>query len=330
MTPIRPELSAALEALYAGARLETLPGDASTRRFHRLFPVGGGSRIVMDYGAAFDGDTDDVRLARIFEHAALPVARVLDILPEGGALVLEDLGDTTMEVALSQAESGGTPSRPQLYRSALTLAASIATRGTEALQRSPRAGGPALDRDRFTFEMDFFLEHFVDGWLGMPEACGGLREPLHDLAAVIAAHPRVFCHRDYHSRNLMVLPGHDMAMVDIQDARWGPDTYDVASILRDAYAEIAESEVEDFLELYRLQLPSPPDTHDFRIRFRLVAAERMIKALGTFGYQVARLKRERYREAIPRTVNRLARCLPALREFERVADFFRGLDVEAL
>ena len=85
MTSLRPELAEALEALYAGARVESLAGDASTRRFHRLFPAGGGTRIVMDYGKPFDGETDDMRLARIFERAALPVARILDVLPQGGA-----------------------------------------------------------------------------------------------------------------------------------------------------------------------------------------------------------------------------------------------------
>jgi aminoglycoside/choline kinase family phosphotransferase len=329
MTRIRPELRVALEAIYAGARLETLPGDASTRRFHRLSLASGGTCVVMDYGKAFDGETDDIRLTRIFERAALPVARVLDVLPEAGALVLEDLGDTTFEVALGRAESGRGPNRLDLYRAALALAAAVATRGTETLRRSDRSVAPSIDEDRLLFEMRYFLEHFVGGFLALPAAQDELREPLFDLARIVATHPRVLCHRDFHSRNLMVLPNHSLAMVDIQDARWGPDSYDVASLVRDAYVEISESDVAEFVEIYRLQLDGPPEPEAFAQRFRLVAAQRMIKALGTFGYQVTRLERDRYREAIPRTVGRLARVLGADPQTDALATFFQRIERSA-
>jgi N-acetylmuramate 1-kinase len=325
MNAVRPELLSALEAIHPDARLETLPGDASTRTFHRLFPAGGGSRIVMDYGRPFEGETDDVRLARIFERASLPVARVLDVLPEAGALVLEDLGDTTLEAALERGSPGRGPDRFELYRASVELAAGIATRGTDALRRSDRASGPALDEERFLFEMNFFLEHFVGGYLARPGDAVEIREGLFELARAAASHPRVLCHRDFHSRNLMVRMDGSLAMVDIQDARWGPDTYDIASLLRDAYVDLGEREVEDCLEAYRLQLEEPPEPGAFASRFRLVAAERMIKALGTFGYQLVRLGKERYRSGIPRTLDRLARFLPADPETKDLAKFFQSL-----
>ena len=103
MSRLRPELAVALEQRHPGSRVETLPGDASSRRFHRLLLAEGGSRIVMDYGAAFEGETDDVRLSRILLRAELPVARVFDVLPAAGCLILEDLGDLTLEGALAQA-----------------------------------------------------------------------------------------------------------------------------------------------------------------------------------------------------------------------------------
>ena len=75
----------------------------------------------------------------------------------------------------------------------------------------------------------------------MPDDLG---RALHELADRAAASPRkVLCHRDFHSRNLMLPPDHSLAMVDIQDARWGPDSYDLASILRDAYIEMVISEI---------------------------------------------------------------------------------------
>ena len=102
-------------------------------------------------------------------------------------------------------------------------------------------------------------------------------------------------------------------MVDIQDARWGPDTYDIASLLRDAYVDLEEPEVERLLDAYVSRL-APDSRSEIRRRFHLSAAQRMIKALGTFGYQISKLGRERYRDAIPRTLARLERLLPTQSE----------------
>jgi aminoglycoside/choline kinase family phosphotransferase len=265
----------------------------------------------MDYGAPFAGETDDVRLARIFEQAGLPVARVLRILPEAGALVVEDLGDETMERALAHAAAGGLPTRDDLYRRAVRLAVLIATRGTEALRRSDRAHGPALDSERFLFEMRFFLEHYVGDFLGEREPSDEVREAVEALARSAASHPRVLCHRDYHCRNIMVRRDGELALVDIQDARWGPDTYDLASLLWDAYADLSVGEIAELAGFYWEQLPGSTNIPALCRRLDVISAQRMIKALGTFGYQVAVLGRDRYREAIPRTVSRLARLLPA-------------------
>jgi aminoglycoside/choline kinase family phosphotransferase len=315
VSAFRPELLAGLERLYSGFRLETLPGDASTRRFHRLFLAEGGSRIVMDYGAPFSGETDDVKLARVFEGARLPVARVLDVLEEAGCLVLEDLGDVTLESALERGRS-----REDLYRRAVELAADIATKGTSSLSASERAAGPALDAERFRFEMRFFLEHYVGGFLAGPPPPRTTEAVLERLADEVAAHPRVMCHRDYHSRNVMVRGDGTLAMVDIQDARWGPDTYDIASLLRDAYVDLDEREVREEFERYVRSLNSGRDLDALRRRFHLVGTQRMIKALGTFGYQITRLGRDRYRDAIPRTLARLDRTLPARPETAALHD----------
>lgn len=321
MKDLRPELAAAIVQLFPDARLETLAGDASTRRFHRLRLPNAATRIVMDYGAAFDGETDDVRLARIFDRASLPVARIFEILPDAGALVLEDLGDETLEAALGHAAEGRRPARGELYRSAVELSAAIATSGTKALVASDRADGPALDAGRFVFEMKFFLEHYMGDLLGRPAIPDRLRDAVLGLANAVAAHPRVLCHRDYHSRNIMVRSDGSLAMVDIQDARWGPDTYDIASLLRDAYVDVTEAEVDGLFDLFATAIGHLGNRDAFRRRFELVAIQRMVKALGTFGYQVAVMKRDRYRASIPRTVERLRRLAPEHPESAPIASF---------
>jgi aminoglycoside/choline kinase family phosphotransferase len=264
----------------------------------------------MDYGSAFEGETDDIRLARVFRQAGIPVARVIDVLPGVGAIILEDLGDETLESAVTS-ES---PDRADLYMSAVRTAVSIATRGTRALAASDRASGPALDEERFRFEMEFFLEHFVRGFLGVHVIEQDLRTALTALAVAAAGHPRVLCHRDFHSRNIMVRADRSLALVDIQDARWGPDTYDLASLLRDAYVDVSQIDVDRFLGAFCDSFAGSTDTEALKQRFDITTAQRMLKALGTFGYQVKVLGRRRYLTSIARTIARLSSVLHASEE----------------
>ena len=302
LTPARPELAADLASVYPRARLEPLVGDASTRRFFRLRFPGGETRIVMDYGAPFTAPPEDVLLSALLRSAGLPAPAVLDVRGGSGCLVLEDLGDLTLEQALGRADAG---EQERLYVAGVDLARALARDGTPALAASPRATGPALDAARFRFEMDFFLEHFAGALRGI-EPGPALRARLHVLAdAAAASSAPVLCHRDYHSRNLMVRGDGTLAMVDFQDARWGPDTYDLASLLRDAYVEIDEGRVERMLARFG-------GGESLRARFDLVAAERMIKALGSFGYQASARGNPRYLEGVPRTLARLRRTLAAL------------------
>ncbi len=321
----RPEVLAFVEARFPGAAVLPLAGDASTRRFYRLSSPHGETRVLMDYGAPFEGQTDDARLSLLFREAGLPVAAIEQAAPEPGCLILADLGDRTLEQELRGRDRAGTEA---LYAAAIDLAVEIAVRGTEALERSDRAQGPSLDAARFRFEMDFFLEHYAGSLRGVRPAPPGLRAALHALAEAAAAPgPKVLCHRDFHSRNLMVLPDGSMAMVDIQDARWGPDSYDLASLLRDAYVDIEDALADRMRERYRTSLPAPPPAEAFAVRYRIVAAERMIKALGTFGYQATALGRSAYLSGVPRTLARLRESLPSAPETRCVAD---ALEAEGL
>jgi len=309
MSAPRKEILAFALDRWPGCSIQSLAGDASTRRFYRVLPTSGPTRVLMDYGAPFAGETDDQRLQGIFSASGLPTAEIAASSPRTGCLVLEDLGDTTLELRLEQAGPGG--GEDWLGR-AVDLAVQIAERGTEQLARSPRSSGPCLDADRFQFEMEFFVEHYVGGLLGATPAPELLPE-LTALAQRAAETPRkVLCHRDFHRRNIMLQQDGRLSLVDIQDARWGPDSYDLASLLFDAYGEIGAQPRDRLVERYRRALADPPEVGEFRERFLCVGAQRMIKALGTFGYQIRAKGDERYREGIPRTLSRLRRILPAL------------------
>ena len=319
MVSPRPDTLDYIARRFPGAGITVLAGDASTRNFYRLSDPDGGSRVLMEYPGPFEPPTDDMRMGAIFRSAALPVAAILDSSSEVGCLLLEDLGNRTLESALSAAGPSSESTR-ELLRRAVQLAVDVATRGTPALAASDRADGPALDSARFRFEMDYFLEHFAAG-LHRIRVPADLRASLHALADRAAEAGRaVLCHRDFHSRNLMVRDDGTLAMVDIQDARWGPDTYDLASLLRDAYVEFDHGWIEPLAEAYRISLAQPPERGRFLERLARVSAQRMLKALGTFGYQVARMQRERYITAIPRTQDRLRELLAGLAETRPLLD----------
>jgi len=313
MTALRREVERYLDAVRPGSEAAPIVSGASIRRFYRVRTLEGPSLVLVDYGLPFEDETDDMRLGRVFREAGLPVAEIVDASAAVGCLLLEDLGDVSLASAMVDAGRGKEAAR-HLLEQAVILAAQVAGRGTPVLARSDRKSGPALDAERFRFEMDFFLEHYAGGLRGCKSPPAELRDALYALADRAADTPRrVLCHRDFHGRNLMLPPGGGLAMVDIQDARWGPDTYDLASLLRDAYVDIDEAWIAPLVDLYRSALDEPP-AEGFGTRLDRVSAQRMIKALGTFGYQATVRHETRYRDAVTRTLHRLQGLLPAFAE----------------
>jgi aminoglycoside/choline kinase family phosphotransferase len=117
----------------------------------------------------------------------------------------------------------------------------------------------------------------------------------------------VLCHRDYHSRNLMLHEGL-LHIIDFQDTRMGPDTYDLVSLLRDSYVDFTEQQVEELIAFF-LALRGSPDrrsaqeeSREYRRRFDLMALQRNLKALGTFGFQTTSRANTVYIQYIPRTL----------------------------
>ena len=145
----------------------------------------------------------------------------------------------------------------------------------------------------------------------------------------LASEPRVLCHRDYHSRNLM-LHEDSLYIIDFQDARMGPDTYDLASLLRDSYVDMPSWQVDDLIAYFvALKAGSRPataaDEADFRRRFDLMALQRNLKALGTFGYQTTTRRNTVYIQYMPRTLSYVKANLAAYPRFSRLHDVLGGL-----
>ena len=286
----------------AEARLTRLAGDASDRVFYRVRPARLSPLVLMVHPEPFELESLPFFLHAQFLHeigAAVP--QIVASYPSEGILVVQDLGDQTLQEHLKRADAGR---RRFLYMQAVQMIAFLQEDGTRALHADLPASHTALDVERLTFEMKFFLEHYVGSLLGAPLAAAeasALEAWLLSLAREAASLRRVLCHRDFHSRNLMV-KGERLYMVDFQDARMGPFTYDLASLLRDSYVDLPEDLVAELADFFR-EVTRLPESHEsFMAALTQTSLQRNIKAIGTFASQAVLRGNTSYLEYIPRTL----------------------------
>lgn len=294
-----------------------LTGDASDRRYYRILVEGGGSIVMALHTGPIDFETlPFANVAELFRKVPLPVPAILGHADTEGVLFLEDLGDVTLQEYLGTASPS---ERAALYREAVAFIERLQRRGAELASDRYLPYHQAFDVEKLTWELDFFVRHFVEASRGesLSDAeRNDLAQGWSQLATSLAMEPRVLCHRDYHSRNLMVHGG-TLHIIDFQDARLGPDTYDLVSLLRDAYVKFEESEVEELI-LHFLDLKRHRDRTGFRQRFDRMALQRSLKALGTFGYQATARANPAYLRYVPRTLELARTNLKRLPGFDRL------------
>jgi aminoglycoside/choline kinase family phosphotransferase len=207
-----------------------------------------------------------------------------------------------------------------LYRQAVGFLAKIQQRG-EALRSD--AYPPyriAFDVEKLTWELEFFARHYLLGYKGVTPTDAerdALREEWASIVAELAGEPRVLCHRDYHSRNLMLHAG-SLYIIDFQDARMGPNTYDLVSLLRDSYVDLTPPHVDELIAFFLALTGDTAGQHEFRRRFDLMALQRNLKALGTFGYMTTSRNNTVYIQYSPRTVAHVKANLAKYPRFERL------------
>jgi N-acetylmuramate 1-kinase len=284
-----------------------------------VIPSDGPSIVLALHEGPIDvGTLPFVSVARLFSRMPLPVPEVLGHADPLGILALEDLGDVTLQSHVG----AGTPTKHEaLYRQAVAFIGVLQQRGSELLTPTDPPSQLSFDVEKLTWEMDFFVKHFVEGYRGAVLSVaerGALAREWAEIVEELASEPKVLCHRDYHSRNLMVHDG-QLYVIDFQDARMGPDTYDLASLLRDSYVDITELELDSFIA-YFLAIKSVTDIVEFRRRFDLMALQRNLKALGTFGYQAAARRNPIYIQYMPRTLKYVRDNVEKYTRFSRLRE----------
>lgn len=318
--------------------LTPLAGDASNRRYFRIVLTGGAacSVILMQLAEpeAFKQSEEAVSGAahhvtelpflNILSHLSkggVPVPRLYHYDQSAGLLYLEDFGDLTLSEACREANAADLEAR---YTQAVDALVQMQSTATSPADPNCLAFHRSFDVPLLMWEFDHFLEYGIVARKGKPMCADDylpIRGEFEKIAELLAGQPRVFVHRDYHSRNLMV-DGERLGVIDFQDALMGPATYDLASLLRDAYIELDEALIDrlidrylDGLVMYR-KVWTNRDV--FRRLFDLTSIQRNLKAAGRFVYIDCIKGNPKFLADIPRVLNYVKRNLQKYPELDRL------------
>jgi hypothetical protein len=279
-------------AAAAALPVRRLAGHASLRSYWRagsfprshvvmVMPPDAKPEEVTKGGAPAANPFVDVQ--RYLAGIGVRVPAILAFDEPAGLMVLEDLGDEMLETRLL----AGADPRP-LYEVAIDQLARLRARA-EARPEGSVAFTRAFDAELYRWELDHFREWLLEAWKGRslsPAERAEVDRAFDGIAAALAAEPRGFTHRDYQSRNLMVLPSGEQAVIDFQDALLGPRQYDLVALLRDSYVDLPAPLVDALLARYldRLHAEGGPRLEPGRFRevFDLLTVQRKLKDAGRF------------------------------------------------
>jgi N-acetylmuramate 1-kinase len=277
-------------------KIVVLTPDASTRKYFRI-PWKKGTAVAAVYPEPFDPEIHPyLDVTRLFLESHLPVPEVYAVEGGSGIIIQEDLGDRQL---CQHVESISDEEREVCVEQAIKVIARIQAATDTAFKRKSIASKLAFDEAKLGWELNFFMEHYFVSLRSEALRRGEeaeLKAELNDVAAELSACSRVLCHRDFHGANLMVDRKNRLRIVDHQDARMGPASYDLVSLLTDrqpappSLAELRAYRLH-FLEERRRQGLSAIDPDDFAREFRLMTIQRGLKAIGTFSCQTAIYKR---------------------------------------
>lgn len=311
-------------------RLEALTPDASTRKYYRISTEQNPdeSLIISLYPAPFNPqDNSYLDVTRLFERSGLPVPKVIAVAGTDGIVLQEDLGDRSLAKWIDEAtESRKADAVEEMLHQAIDLIARIQKVSSLAAETGSVAGRLAFDTDKLSWELNYFFDHFFGSLRHQEFSIGeaeAIKADLHEIALELSNRPRVLCHRDYHAMNLMVDGRGELRIIDHQDARMGPATYDLVPLLVERRLEPANEgwvagHCEYFLEAREKEGLERIDHDELTYEFNLMTVQRQLKATGTFSYQTGVVGRgEYYQKYIGPAVATVLRAMdkPRLKEY---------------
>ena len=294
---------------------EPASSDASFRRYFRI-KVPDGQFIIMDAPPEKENIEPFIRVAKLLKRSNVNVPNILQQNLTDGFLLLEDFGS---QCFLDRLNAGNAST---LYQSALDALFKLQSYTTIQDCSLPSYNEPLLQR-----ELGIFEDWFLNELLGIQIPASLWKSVCTILVNSALEQPIICVHRDYHSRNLMVLHDDSLGVIDFQDAVIGPITYDLVSLLRDCYIAWPNQQVElwmnDYYErlLHAELIACTPVC--FKRWFDLMGVQRHLKAIGIFSRLHLRDGKSSYLNDIPRTLNYVMTICANYPEFEGFSEFLQ-------
>lgn len=297
---------------WEAVELQALPGDASFRRYFRVWHQQN-SYIAMDAPPDRENCQPFVAIAKVLRQHGLLSPEIIEADLSQGFLLLTDFGDRQYLKELT-AENAD-----KLYTIALDALAIL-----QQCRAVPGASVPFFTAEFMYQELLLFQEWFLENYLQLTLTSSEgamLANCYHKLAQAAASQVQVFMHRDYHSANLMCLPENQVGILDFQDAFIGPVTYDLVSLLRDCYIEWPDDRVKKWVLYYRQVLQLNVSESEFLQWFDWMGLQRHMKALLTFSRKFKRDQNPHYLQHVPRTLNYILKVSEMYPEFKAFYHF---------
>jgi hypothetical protein len=292
-----PRLQHALDR-WTVSEPQALSGDAGARQYFRVqHPQLGTALVVLHPEDPADESYFEFRALQAYLDPVLHVPTILQCNDDDRCLLVEDLGDTTLEQRLVQhpEEESAWAERAGWLLATLAGPLTLGAPGhTFFMNRT-------FDQAKFQFEWDYCRTNFFEDFLHR-EPPRWLERMMEEVHASLETRARFFTHRDFHVRNLMV-QGDRLVVIDFQDARRGAATYDLASIRYDGYWDWSKDAARLLAAPLQQELGWSHDA--LQEELNLSAIQRNLKALGTFGHQLVHRKKAHFACAVPRTLRHL-------------------------
>ena len=306
----RQQIKQWLEALYPQQELalEQLPGDASNRRYFRL-QADGRTQLLVDVPPEEGSCQQFIHVSKQLAVQQIRVPRIFAQDVQQGLMLVEDFGDQLLLSCLTETTADN------YYRQAMQV--------LRQLQRI-EISLPSYDQPLLQRELNLYREWYLRQQVGLI-LTSVQEQQLAGLFAIlikrILEQPTVVVHRDYHSRNLMVIDSAELGVIDFQDAVQGPITYDLVSLLKDCYIAWPFSKVEAWAKEFWEQGHTSLTWEQFKDAFHWMGIQRHLKAIGIFARLNLHYGKPGYLKDIPRTMNYVQQAIRLFPELAPLAEF---------
>lgn len=319
-----------------GSEIEVFPlaGDASARRYYRV--VRDQESFVLMQWESFTSLSDYpfTNVGAHLQQHQVRVPKTIASSPKEGLLLLEDLGDLTLERKFW--ESQNQELSLDFYKQAIEQLAFIHYPCTADRQESCKAFQISFDTDKFLWELNYTRKNLLEGVCNIKFSESENKELdkiFLDIAQRLDEEDKFIAHRDYHSRNLMVKLG-KVRVIDYQDARLGPIQYDLVSLLKDSYVNLNESMTEKLLSYYfdlRKDFVTKPLSKDlFEEVYELQSIQRCFKACGSFASFFDMREDRRYLKYLSNTLVTVNKSLDYFPEYRFLTQILEDKGVNSL